>query len=90
MTVSPLADWGLGEAPGCITLPSSDAALRLVRGEVGGLVGSIGSTLFRALLISGGLAAVGSRDHLVRDSLGAACAIELFVVGWVAAKNASK
>ena len=73
----------------CITLPSSEAVVTLVRGDVGrGLVGVVGSSLLRAALIMGGLYVVGERDHLVRNALGASAAIELFVLGWVIKKNA--
>jgi len=73
----------------CITLPSSDAAVTLVRGDVArGVVGVVGSSILRGLLIMGGLYVVGEREHLVRNALGASAAIELFVLAWVAAKNA--
>ena len=63
--------------------------MTLVRGDVGpGLVGVVGSSLLRALLIAGGLYVVGERDHLIRNALGASAAIELFVLAWVAKKNA--
>lgn len=79
---------GLGDQ--CITLPSSDAAVALVRGDVGrGLVGVVGSSLLRGLLIMGGLYAVGEREHLVRNALGASAAIELFVLAWVWKENAA-
>ena len=72
----------------CITLPSSEAAVTLVRGDVArGLIGVVSSSLLRALLIAGGLYVVGEREHLVRDALGASAAIEAFVLAWVAAKN---
>ena len=73
----------------CITLPSSDAAVTLVRGDIAsGLPGVLGTALLRGLLIAGGLYAVGERAHLVRNALGASAAIELFVLAWVAKKNA--
>lgn len=79
--------FGLGDQ--CITLPSSDAAVTLVRGNIAsGLVGVVASTVLRAALIAGGLYLVGQRDHLARNSLGAASAIEAFVLAWVAGKNA--
>jgi hypothetical protein len=79
--------FGLGDE--CITLPSSDAAVTLVRGNVAsGLVGVVTSTLLRAALIGGGLYLVGQRDHLARNSIAAASAIEAFVLAWVAGKNA--
>lgn len=79
--------FGLGDA--CITLPSSDAAVTLVRGNIAsGVVGVVASTVLRAALIGGGLYLVGQRQHLVRNSLAAASAIEAFVLAWVAGKNA--
>jgi hypothetical protein len=73
----------------CITLPSSDAAVTLVKGDIApGLVGVIGSTLLRAGLIAGGLYLVGERKHLVRNAVAAAGAIEIFVLAWVAGKKA--
>jgi hypothetical protein len=69
----------------CITLPSSETAVTLVRGDVAaGLIGVIGSTLLRSVIIMGGLYVVGERAHLI----GASTAIELFVLAWVARKNA--
>ncbi len=79
--------FGLGD--GCITLPSSDAAVTLVQGNIApGIVGVVGSTLLRAGLIAGGLYLVGQKDHLARNAIAAASAIELFVLAWVAGKNA--
>lgn len=73
----------------CITLPSSDAAVTLVRGDVvSGLPGVVGTAVMRGALIMAGLYAVGEREHLVRNSLGASAAIELFVLAWVAVQNA--
>ena len=73
----------------CITLPSSDAAVTLVRGDIAsGLPGVLGTALLRGPLIAGGLYAVGERTHLVRNALGASAAIELFVLAWVWKKNA--
>jgi hypothetical protein len=79
--------FGLGD--GCITLPSSDAAVTLVQGNIApGIVGVAASTLLRAGLIAGGLYLVGQRDHLARNAIAAASAIEIFVLAWVAGKNA--
>jgi hypothetical protein len=73
----------------CITLPSSEAALTLVRGDVvPGIVGVVTTSLVRAAIIMGGLYVVGERDHLVRNALGAAVAVEAFVLAWVAKNNA--
>ena len=80
-----------GLADECITLPSSDAAVTLVRGNIAsGLVGVVASTVLRAGLIGGGLYLVGERKHLVRNALGAAAAIEAFVLAWGAGKNNGK
>ena len=84
---------GLGEDVSiggrCITLPSSDAAVKLVRGDIAsGLPGVIGTALLRGALIAGGLYVVGERTHLIRNALGASAAIEMFVLAWVAKKNA--
>ena len=72
----------------CLTLPSSDAAVTLVQGDIApGVVGVVGSTLLRSVLIMGGLYAVGERKHLIRNSIGASVAIELFVLAWIVKKN---
>jgi hypothetical protein len=86
--MSPYPSFGLGDQQ-CITLPSSDAAVTLVRGNIAsGVVGVVASTVLRAALIGGGLYIIGERKHLMRNSLAAASAIEAFVLAWVAGKNA--
>ena len=63
-------------------LPSSRSALAFVRGEDGATASVIGHTLGRAALIGVGLAIAGEREHLVRNSLMGAMAIESFVLLW--------
>jgi hypothetical protein len=68
--------------PVCPALPSGRAAFELVSGDASAVLPTIGCTVVRAGLIAGGLLAVGRRDHLIRDSLAGAVAVELFVLGW--------
>jgi hypothetical protein len=63
-------------------LPSSRSALAFVRGEEGSTLAVVGHTLGRAALIGVGLAIAGEREHLARNSLMGAMAIESFVLLW--------
>jgi hypothetical protein len=88
------ADWcqarglqGLDDVAGCASLPSSQAALDLVEGKPAAIVPVLGSMLGRAALIGAGLFVVGERRNLVKYSAAAAVAIELFVIGYVAANR---
>lgn len=67
----------------CASLPSSQAAADALAGEEGAWLDVAGSMLGRAVLIGAGLAVVGEREHLVRNSIAGACAIEVFVLGWI-------
>lgn len=73
----------------CITLPSSDAAVSLLRGDYQrGIPSVIGSTLVRSVLIAGGLYVAGDRKRLIAKSISAALAIEAFVIAWVTYREA--
>ena len=64
-------------------LPSQDAAIHLALGIDGGFIEAVGSTLFRAALISAGLYAAGYRDEkLWRGAVYGATSVELFVLGY--------
>lgn len=72
---------GVGAVPDALpTLPSVDAAHKFHRGEPGGTVAIVGSTVGRAFLLGIALACLGERERLVRYSLGGATMIELFVL----------
>jgi hypothetical protein len=62
------------------TLPSVVAAERLVRGEPGGLMAVVSSTLGRAGIIFMGLFLAGERKHTFKYALAGAAAIEAFVL----------
>lgn len=72
------------------TLPSVVAAERFVRGEPGGLLGVLGSTLGRAGIIFMGLYLVGERKHTFKYALAGAAAIEAFVLLRVKAQIAKQ
>ena len=64
-------------------LPSQDAAIHVAQGVDGGWFEAIGSTLFRAGLIAGGLWAAGLRGRqLAKGALYGATAVEVFVLGY--------
>lgn len=69
----------------CATLPSSNAAADFIQGKPGALGHVVLSTGLRAVLISLGIYAAGERDtkRLAKYSVGAAVAIEAFVLWWV-------
>lgn len=66
----------------CASLPSSEAAMRLVQGDPSASIAVVTTSLLRAGLIGVGLFLAGEREHLLRNSLAAAGAIETFVLGW--------
>lgn len=68
----------------CASLPSSTAAADLLHGNPGGLAGVVLSTAGRAALIGAGLYVAGEREHLVRNAVAGALAIEVFVLTWIA------
>lgn len=72
--------------PVCPALPSGTSAYKLVSGDPAGIVGVIGHTVGRAALIGTGLYVVGEREHVVRNAVGGALAIEAFVLSWAAWK----
>lgn len=82
----PVQGFGLGEATTCPALPSGTCAVDLLRGDWSALPRVIGFTAARAALVSVGLLAVGEREHVVRNALGGALAIEGFVLAWAAWK----
>lgn len=78
-------DGALGEAlqrPVCAALPSGQAAFDLVSGDWSAIVPVIGTAAARAALIGVGMAIAGEREHLVRNAIGGAAAIEGFVLLW--------
>lgn len=72
----------LGQPASCDTLPSAGSAAALVRGDVAAVPLVLWHTLVRATLIGIGLAVVGQREHLVRNAIAGAAAIEVFVLGY--------
>jgi hypothetical protein len=69
--------------------PSAGSATRLVRGVPGSLAEAGLHTMFRAVLVSTGCYLAGFRDRkLLRCSVAGAIAIEVFLVGWAAYKEA--
>ena len=71
----------------CVTLPSAESGAELARGELRSLPKAAIHTAGRAGLIALGLLAVGRREHVVRDALAGALAIEAFVVLYMRAKT---
>lgn len=66
-------------------LPSQEAAIHLVSGELIGIPESIGATIIRATIISAGMYIAGYRGRdLARASLYGATAVEIFVIGYTA------
>jgi hypothetical protein len=64
-------------------LPSASSAAALVRGEPGALPLVLGHLALRTGLIATGMYVLGGeREHLLRNALAGACAVELFVLGW--------
>lgn len=76
----------LGEAPVCPALPSGTSAYKLMSGDPGGLLGVVGHTLGRSVLVGTGMAVAGERKHLVRNAVAGALGIEAFVLMWAAWK----
>jgi len=74
----------LGAEVECPSLPSSTAALDLLSGKPGGLLGVVGSTLARACLVGVGMWVAGARKDVVRNALAGALSIEVFVLTWIA------
>lgn len=73
--------------PFCPSLPSSEHAYSLVKGEPKAILGVAGTTLFRAALIGLGIGLMGDRKHLVKNSIAGAVSVEAFVIGWIALKK---
>lgn len=71
-----------------LALPSATSASAFIRGEPGGFLGVVGHTVLRAGLIGTGLALAGQRKGLVKGALVGSLMIELFVLGYVAVKDA--
>jgi hypothetical protein len=67
----------------CDTLPSAGSAAALVRGEPQALPKVLLHTAGRAVLIGIGLAIVGEREHLMRNALAGALAVEAFVLAYL-------
>lgn len=70
--------------PLCPSLPSAKVAYELVSPNPRALPGVVGTLLFRATLIAGGLRLAHGRwpPTVLRDSLVASSVIETFVIGW--------
>jgi hypothetical protein len=77
---------GLGEQIVCPALPSGTSAYRLMTGDPSGIVGVIGHTLGRSVLVGTGMAIGGEREHLIRNAIAGALGIEAFVLVWAAWK----
>jgi hypothetical protein len=75
------------QPPKCAALPSGSAAFDLVSGDWSAIVPVIGYTAARAALIGIGMAVAGEREHIVRNAVGGAIAIEGFVLVWAAFKR---
>ncbi len=68
-------------------LPSAKHARALVKGKRGSTAPVVFDWVLRAALIGTGLRVAGDRHpDLLRRSLGASAAVELFVLGWMAAE----
>lgn len=81
--------FGLADEPpsSCpAALPSGSSAANLLRGDWSALPAVVGYTAARAALSAVGLALVGERQHIVRNAVGSALAIEAFVLAWAAWK----
>jgi len=63
-------------------LPSAAAAGKLVRGDLSALPAVMLTTAMRAGLIGVGMLLAGEREHVPRNAIGGALAIEAFVLGW--------
>lgn len=78
---------GLSEtitSPACPALPSGTSAYRLMSGDPEGLLGVVGHTIGRSVLVGTGMAIAGERKHLVRNAVAGALGIEAFVLVWAA------
>lgn len=72
-------------------IPSSTSARSLVRGEPGGVIAALLSTVARAGIIGAGLYVAGARGRkLVVYAAAGAVAIEAFVLAWVVADERSR
>ncbi len=71
----------------CPSLPSSETAYQVVRGEGMGFVKLVRDLTVRAGLIGVGMFVAGEREHLIRNSLAGSAGIEVFVLGWVWLRN---
>ena len=70
---------GLGDA----SLPSGDAAIRLMRGDYNATVDIVSTMLLRGTLVAAGLAVAGLRGGpLLKGTIGATVAIEAGVLAW--------
>jgi len=82
-----LADETLTSRPECsAALPSGTSAYRLMSGDPAGLMGVVGHTLGRSVLVGVGMAVAGERQHLIRNATAGALGIEAFVLAWAAWK----
>jgi hypothetical protein len=73
----------------CASVPSSEAAYRLVEGDVGALGAVAGTMVLRAGLVGAGLYVAGERDPktLAKYAAAGSVAIEAFVLAWALYKT---
>jgi len=71
----------------CDSVPSAESTGALIRGEKNALPRVLIHTAGRAALIGVGLAIAGEREHLVRNSLAGAIALEAFLLVYCAARH---
>ena len=64
--------------------PSSRSAARLARGDVDAIGDAVLHLAGRAFIVGVGLAVAGEREHIVRNAIAAACAIEVALIAYQA------
>ena len=75
------------QATACAALPSGQAAFDLLAGKWSAIGPVVGYTLARSVLVGLGMAVAGEREHIVRNAVAGALAIEGFVLVWALLKN---
>jgi hypothetical protein len=71
----------------CPSVPSAEAAYRLVAGDASAIPAVLGTMALRGGLIAAGVLLAGQREHVFRSSVAGAIAIEAFVLAWAAYKT---
>lgn len=66
------------------TFPPTDAARRMLDGEIGGVIESVAWTVARAGLLAAGMHLAGERGGILKDAISGSLAVESFVVAWAA------